>query len=144
MICDIGCSTKRVQKVNLYHQHRTISGCTFTEQITSVSFRKKSHYTPIGHGWKLCNTGDIAPLLMTKDAAPSRPVELSSCRCQKSACLQKRFFAHVIWTDSPAQRPAHVWQMTTSFKTHIKISRTTQLMAMMTMMTKMKISRKFE
>ena len=78
------------------------------------------NFTPIGHGWKLCNTGDIAPLLMTKDTAPSRLVEFSSCRCQKSACL-KNVFAQVTLTESPVQRPAHVWQMTTSVKTHIKI-----------------------
>ena len=63
MICDIVCSAKRVQKVNLYHQHRTVSGCTFKERITSVLFGKK-HFVcamqnlpaPIGHGWKLCYT----------------------------------------------------------------------------------------
>ena len=59
----------------------------------------------------------------------------------RSQLVCKNVFAHVTLTDYPVQRPAHVWQMTINLKTHIKIPRTTQLVAMM---MKMKIPRKFE
>ena len=41
--------------------------------------------SPNGHGWSSIG-GSLVPVLMSKEAAPSGLLELTSCKCKKSAC----------------------------------------------------------
>ena len=41
--------------------------------------------TPEQHGWSISD-GALQPVLMTKEPAPRGLVELTACRCKKSAC----------------------------------------------------------
>ena len=41
--------------------------------------------SPVNNGWSLTN-GHLEPILMCKDPAPVGLLELTACKCEKSAC----------------------------------------------------------
>lgn len=41
--------------------------------------------SPNGHGWQI-QDGTLVPLLMSKEPAPAAILELTACKCKKSAC----------------------------------------------------------
>lgn len=43
--------------------------------------------SPDGHGWKM-EGNNLVPVLMTKEHAPKSIIELTACRCKKSACTR--------------------------------------------------------
>ena len=45
--------------------------------------------SPKGHGWKQSMTGELAPVLMTSEAAPKAVLALSECHC-KTDCSTRR------------------------------------------------------
>ena len=43
--------------------------------------------SPEGHGWKVVENS-LVPVLLTKEQAPKSIIELTACRCKKSACTR--------------------------------------------------------
>ena len=50
--------------------------------------------SPVEHGW-IMEDGELQPLLMTKDPAPSSLLELKTCACKKTKCRSNCSCANV-------------------------------------------------
>lgn len=64
--------------------------------------------SPAGHGWVM-EDGELQPLLVTKDPAPSSLVELTTCDCRKSECQTNCSYPNV-GLSSTRRSLRHVWQ----------------------------------
>ena len=87
---------------------------------------------PDGHGWQATEDGSQS-LLMTKDPAPVGLLELTTCRCQKSACQEITSAPANVMT-CHAQRHASACEVKTA-RIHASLHTLTPLMMKTMMMT---------
>ena len=94
----IGCSARRRQKSECLPPtsdslHLHIERANYQSFIWKRSLHAQQELPePDGHGWQATEDGS-QPLLMTMDPAPVGLLELTTCRCQKSACQRNHICA---------------------------------------------------